>query len=131
MIVGEPVGSPPQVESEMRVEEREGSGLSPPLPNGGGTPQTPIPLSPLHWFRPEPNPQDPYTLINSNQITNLRIKGQRWVGKNKQTSETDPDQTSLERKRDEREYVVIIREQCYSPTRCATAHTFISQKSPY
>ena len=41
MIVGEPVGSPPQVESEMRVDEREGSGLSPPLPNGGGGPQNP------------------------------------------------------------------------------------------
>ena len=41
MIIGEPVGSPPQMESEMRVEEREGSGLSPPLPNGGGSPQNP------------------------------------------------------------------------------------------
>ena len=101
MIIGEPVGSPPQVESEMRAKEREGSGLSPPLPNGGGSPQNPIPLSPLHWLRPEPTPQDLYTLINSNQITNLRTKGQRWVGKNKQTSEADPDQTSPERKRGE------------------------------
>ena len=47
MIIGEPVGSPPQVESEMRVEEREGSGLSPPLPNGGGSPQNPY-HSPLY-----------------------------------------------------------------------------------
>jgi len=52
-------------------------------------------------------------------------------GKNKQTSETDPDQTSPERKRGEREYVVITRDYRYSLTRCATAHTFISQKSPY
>ena len=50
-------------------------------------------------------------------------------GGNKQTSETDPDQTSPERKRGEREYAVIVRDYRYSPTRCATAHTFISQKS--
>ena len=109
MIIGEPVGSPPQVESEMRVEEREGFGFEPPVAQRRWEPTKPLPLSPLHWLRPEPNPQDPYTLINSNQITNLRIKGQRWVGKNKQTSETDPDQTSPERKRGEREHVAITR----------------------
>ena len=47
-------------------------------------------------------------------------------GKNKQTSETDPDQTSPERKRGEREHTAITRDCRYSlSTRCATAHTFI------
>ena len=44
MHVGEPVGSPPQVESEMRVEEREGSGLSPRCPTAVGAHKTPTTL---------------------------------------------------------------------------------------
>ena len=70
----------------MRVEEREGSGLSPPLPNGGGSPQNPH-HSPLYTGSDQS--QTHKTLMPSstqNQIANLRTKGQRWVGKNKQTS---------------------------------------------
>ena len=48
-------------------------------------------------------------------------------GKNKQTSETDPDQTSPERKRGKREHVVITRDYRYSLTRCARAN---STKNP-
>ena len=52
MVIGEPVvGSPPQVESEMRVKEREGSGLSPPvLPVRWGFFESPPSLASLESF---------------------------------------------------------------------------------